>query len=74
MAIGRSSTGMYHHVVGNSSACNGRSFRGYKVKAEMVDRAPEDMFCKKCFSANRRDHSRKANALYIQAHDAANNR
>jgi len=74
MAIGRSSTGMYHHVVGAASACNGRSFRGYKVGAEMVERAPEDMFCKKCFSANRRDPSRKANALYIHAHDAANNR
>lgn len=68
--IGRSSTGMYHHIAGASSACNGRSFRGQSVGAEMVSKAPEDMFCKKCFSLNKRDITRKGNALFIIAAEA----
>lgn len=65
MSIGRSSTGVYHDVYGNASSCNGRSFRGYKVGIDLISKAPEEMFCKKCFSANSRDASRKDNAIYI---------
>jgi len=65
MSVGRSSTGVYHNVFGNSSLCNGRSFRGYKVGIDLISKAPEDMFCKKCFSANSRDASRKDNAIYV---------
>lgn len=64
--IGRSSTGTYHHVAGAASACNGRSFRGSTIaSAEMIARAPEEMFCKKCFNINNRDKTRKGNALFI---------
>lgn len=65
MSIGRSSTGIYHNVYGNASSCNGRSFRGYKVGIDLISTAPEEMFCKKCFSANSRDASRKDNAIYV---------
>lgn len=65
MSIGRSSTGIYHNVYGNASSCNGRSFRGYKVGIDLISMATEEMFCKKCFSANRRDASRKDNAIFV---------
>lgn len=64
--IGRSSTGMYHNVAGAASACNGRSFRGStRATADIIDRAPEAMFCKKCFNINSRDKTRKGNALFV---------
>lgn len=63
--VGRSSTGVYHNICGNSSACNGRSFRGYEVSLDLINKAPEEMFCKKCFSANSRFSSRKDHAIYI---------
>lgn len=71
MAIGRSSTGTYHRVVGAASNCNGRSFRGQKTTVDMIEKAPEDMFCKKCFSLNARDVTRKGNAKYIHQMDEA---
>lgn len=64
--IGRSSTGTYHHVAGAASSCNGRSFRGSTLAtADLIDRAPEEMFCKKCFNVNARDKTRKSNAIFI---------
>ena len=63
--IGRSTTGVYHTVAGDSSACNGRSFAGYfATSLDAISEAPEEMFCKKCFSPNARDKSRKENAIY----------
>jgi hypothetical protein len=62
---------MYHEVVGASSACNGRSFRRAGIaSADMIERAPEEMFCKKCFNINSRDKTRKGNALFILALEA----
>jgi hypothetical protein len=70
--IGRSSTGTYHHVAGAASACNGRSFRGSTIAtADLIDRAPEEMFCRKCFNINARDKTRKGNALFIFNRDKA---
>ena len=64
--IGRSATGTYHYVVGASSACNGRTFRGSTMATSaLIDRAPEEMFCKKCFNINARDKTRKGNAVFI---------
>lgn len=54
MAIARSSTGVYHSVVGAASECNGRSFRrGQTATEEMIRKAPAHMFCKKCFPRQR---------------------
>ncbi len=59
MAIGRSSTGVYHRVIGASSDCNGRSFRGTGIASiDLIEKAPEAMFCKKCFRRG------KAHALH----------
>ena len=63
--VGRSSTGVYHETCGDSSACNGRSFRGHEVSFNLISKAPEEMFCKKCFPANARFASRKDHAIYI---------
>jgi len=71
MSIGRSSTGKYHYVIGESSACNDRSFRkASNASADLITRAPEEMFCKKCFNINSRDKTRKGNALFILEYDA----
>ncbi len=50
MAIGRSSTGTFHRVIGAASKCNGRSFRGTGIASmDLIEKTPEAMFCKKCF-------------------------
>lgn len=66
MPIGRSLAGTYHHVTGAASACNGRSFQwAHIADKDTIERAPEEMFCKKCFNINKRDKTRKGNALFI---------
>jgi hypothetical protein len=69
--VGRSSTGVYHNICGDSSACNGRSFRGYEVSLDLINKAPEEMFCKKCFYANKFCASRKDHAIYIYMENVA---
>lgn len=65
--IGRSSTGTYHSVLGDSTNCNGRSFRGSTTPSlEYIRAASENMFCKKCFGPTLRADRERMIKFYCE--------